>query len=107
MISIILFLLAAFFKAVADTLQHHYGSSVFKNLNYKFWNPVHSWHYVKFLPLTKYRADGWHLANSGMIICFVLVAVLHQPVLAWYFEIPIAGLWFNIVFNLLYNKILR
>jgi hypothetical protein len=106
-LSLTLLLLAAFFKAVADTLQHHYGSSVFSKLNKNWWNPVYSWQYVKFLPLTKYRADGWHLANSGMIICFIAVGVVHQPVLAWYWELLIGGAYFNLVFNLFYNKLLR
>jgi hypothetical protein len=98
---------AALFKSVADTLQHHYDTSIFKHKAPKFWNPAISYRYVKFLPLTKYRPDGWHLANSAMIVCFVCAAVLHRPVLAWYYEILIGGAWFIVVFNTFYNKLLR
>lgn len=99
MIAAALILLAAICKAIADTIAHHKGRSVFRNS--KFWANG-----GKLLPGTKYKLDGWHLANSGMIICFVVATVLHDPILVWYFEIPIAGVLFNIVFNVFYNKLL-
>lgn len=100
MITAALILLAAICKAIADTIAHHKSTSIFKRS--KFWSNG-----GKMLPGTKYRFDGWHISNSSMIIFFVVAAVLHEPVLAWYLEIPIAGIGFNLVFNIFYNKILR
>lgn len=107
MITLPLILLAAIMKAVADTLMFHYDTSVFKHLTPKFWNPVESYKYVKPLPFTKYKPDGWHLANSGLIICFIAAAVFHDIHLKWYFVLPALGVLFNLTFNLFYNKILR
>jgi hypothetical protein len=111
MLSIILtaffILLAAFFKAVADTLTHHFDSSIFKWWDGRFWNAAISWQYAKYLKFTKYKLDGWHLANSGWIISFCFAIVFHHSVLAWYWEVLIAGALFNLSFNLFYNKILR
>jgi hypothetical protein len=99
--------LAGVFKAMADTLQHHFDSSIFKNLNPKWWNPAESWEHVGFIPLTEYRADGWHLANSGMIIFFTLAASIHEPYFKWYIELPAGGAIVIMSFNLFYNRIFR
>jgi hypothetical protein len=63
-------LLAAICKAVADTLQHHFESSVFKYKDPRFWNPAVSWQYAYRIRFTKYPVDAWHLSNSLMIIFF-------------------------------------
>ena len=107
LLPILFLVLAALFKAVADTLQHHYDTSVFKNKDVKWWNPTISWKYVKFLPYTKYRPDAWHLSNSLMIICFVLTAVFHNQYLSWWLELIMMGLIFNLAFILFYDEILR
>jgi len=107
MITALLIILAAICKAIADTLYHHYDTSVFANLNPKWWNPVVSCNYVKFLPFTKYRPDAWHLANSIMIIAFIASVVLYLPILnRKVFDFTLYGLAFNLVFNLNYNHIL-
>ena len=100
MIAAALIVFAAICKAIADTIAHHKDSSIFKRS--KFWSQN-----GKFLPLTKYKADGWHFSNSTMIICFILAAVLHEPVIAWYWELLAGGVLFNLVFNILYNKVFR
>ena len=107
MIGYIFFVLAAAFKAVADTLEHHFETSVFKKLNLKWWNPDKSGDAVKLLKHTKYRLDAWHLSNSLMIVFFVCAGIFHKNTLPWYLDIPVIGTGFNIVFNTLYNKILR
>lgn len=107
MIAAALIILAAICKSIADTLQHHFETSRFRKLDEKWWNPLKSWAYVKFIPLTKYRPDAWHLLNSGMIVSFIVAIVLHQPVWPWYVEIAIGGLLFNIVFEVLYSKVWR
>jgi hypothetical protein len=107
---LILIILAAFFKAVSDTLKDHYYISVFRLKDARFWNPNESYKYTGFLKIwfikTQYRADAWHISNSLMIISFCLAIVLHKPVLSWYYELIIAGIAFNVSFNLFYNKVL-
>lgn len=107
MISLSLILFASFFKAVADTLIFHYDTSVFKNLTPKYWNPVESWKYVRFIPLTRYRPDAWHLANSGMIFSFIFAVIFYRQYFEWYWELLIAGVGFNLMFWLWYDKLLR
>jgi len=102
MIALLLIIIAAICKAVADTIAHHYYDSMFNGS--KFFNPNIQ---GKKLPFTNYPFDGWHLSNSVMIIAFVLAAVFHTPLLKWYYEIVIAGAVFNLTFNLFYNKLLR
>lgn len=102
----VLIVLAAFFKAVADTLQHHFGTSVFRYLDPRFWNAEISWQYAHFLKFTRYRLDGWHLANSGMIVSFI-GAVAAAPAFPWWVILPVGGLLFNGTFALFYDHILR
>lgn len=107
MITIILLVLAGMFKAVADTLIHHFDTSIFRRKDRKFWDPNISWKYAKYLPLTKYKVDAWHLSNTGMIICFCLSVALNTFPYHWLLQFLAAGLIVNISFNLFYNKILR
>jgi len=97
MITILLIIAAAIFKSIADTIAHHKDISIFKGI---FWGQD-----GPFFPGTKYRVDGWHLSNSGMIVAFILVAVFHEPFSKWWVEVPLFGGLFIIVFNVFYNKV--
>ena len=109
----ICFILAGFFKAVADTLADHFEVSVFKKLNSKFWNKSVSSEHAKYLPFTKYKWDAWHLANSGEIVSFCsafgIAISKHYPHYAFgtIAGVAASGLVFILSFNLFYNKILR
>ncbi|HYH15586.1 MAG TPA: hypothetical protein VD794_10210, partial [Flavisolibacter sp.] len=100
MLFIICITLAAICKAVADTLYHHYGTSIFSNYNEKWWNPNESWKHAKFFPYTKYRVDAWHLANSGMISFFLAAGVWNDLNVYKGLEFIGAGVLFIVVFNL-------
>lgn len=110
MLALILIILAAIFKAIADTLAHHFDTSVFRRLPKQFWNPAESYKYIKFIPLTRFRPDAWHLANSGMIVCFITSIFTYKSI---WINIPewgwvlIFGTCFNLVFELFYSKWLR
>lgn len=106
MVSLILFVLAAAFKAVADTLAHHFDTSVFRNLNRKFWDGGDTTA-PNYLPFTKYPLDGWHLSNSLFLASSMLASVLYTPLFNTWIDFAIIGTSFVIVFNTLYNKILR
>jgi hypothetical protein len=106
-LSISLLILAAIFKAVADTLQHHFDTSIFRRMDVRWWNPAFSWKYVKFLPLTKYRPDAWHLSNSLMVVSFICFGVFYEHHIHWVLEVIAAGIIFNLSFILFYDNILR
>jgi hypothetical protein len=99
--------IAGICKAVADTITHHFDSSVFRRKDKRFWDPSISWSYAKYLPLTKYKVDAWHLANSGMIISICFAIALHHSYTYWWAEFVAAGIIFNLSFNMFYNKVFR
>lgn len=105
MISIILLIAAATFKAVADTVDHHFDTSIFRRLEPRFWDRDISSDRAK--RIFNYKIDAWHISQSLMIVCMIAAAIFHEQRLAWYFELVIGGVIWNIVFNTFYNKILR
>lgn len=98
MISLILIILAAVCKAVADTIKHHPDTSIFKLGSF--------WLKEGKILFGKYKLDGWHIANSVMISSFITSANFPLDY-KWYITIPVFGMIFILVFNLFYNKILR
>lgn len=96
--AIILTIIAAISKAVADTIAHHFDTSVFRHS--KFW--VNGGKII----FGKYKFDGWHLANSCMITAFI-TAFCFPVAIPWYWIISGGGILFNFTFNIFYNKILR
>lgn len=107
MIPAILIIFAALCKAVADTLQWHFDSSVFRKLNPYFWNPWQSATRVHFMRFTRYRPDAWHFANSGMICCFISAAALDKLNLHWCWQVIAGGVLFNVAFEIFFSKVLR
>lgn len=92
----IFFILAAICKAIADTIAHHYDTSIFEGID--FFDPAIQ---GKKIPFTNYPFDGWHVANSLMIVFFVLA------VFGFTLKALVAGVFFILFFNLFYNKVLR
>lgn len=107
--SAILLILAAMFNAVMDSVEYEtaFEKSIFSKLNPKWWCKSISWEYVKFLPLTKYRPDAWHLAKSSMVVFIVLAVVVAAPVSHPVPHFVLLGLIWNMSFNLFYNHIFR
>lgn len=97
--------LAAFFKAVADTLDDHYDTSVFRKFPWQVWDANRSTQ--GFLPFTKYKFDPWHVCNSLLIVCFMIIPFFYKPHFKWYWELLIAGAVYNVIFGIFYSKILR
>jgi hypothetical protein len=76
-LAILTFVLAGFFKAMSDTLRNKYTSSIFRNWDPLFWDPMLSWvnkyknkkkeDGAKWLGLSTTvlvsLTDGWHLSN--------------------------------------------
>lgn len=105
MITAILILLAAVFKALSDTLAHHFDTSIFRNKNRDFWeaNRVHK----NVKQIFGYPLDAWHISNSLMIAAFILGAIFYQQKAAWWIELGVYGFGFTMVFNIFYNKLFR
>lgn len=109
---LLLFAVAAMFYAVTQTVDHHYSTSVFKNLNPNFWNGQ-----VSFTTARKifgYPVDAFHLSMTVMVVICMMAAVFCQhPVwtweiglLKWYYQIGVVGIVWIIIFNIFFNKIL-
>lgn len=104
LISLLIIFLAAMFKAIADTVDHHFDTSIFRLYNQSFWNRDVSSEKAK--RIFGYKIDAWHLALSAQIVCWLILPFVHEQKLRWIWELAIGGLFFNIVFNIFYNKIL-
>lgn len=98
MISILIIFLAALSKAAADTIKHHPDTSIFNN----------TW-WIKdgvTIPPSKYKVDGWHIANSITIATWLSLIFIKIPYnLA--ISYIILGILHILIFNLFYNKIFR
>lgn len=100
-------ILGATCKAIADTLRFHFYVSIFVKFNPKFWNPDVSAN-KKLLRFTKYRLDGWHLANSLMIVFIICFGVYVKPLFHYKaIDVVFYGLLWNGVFGLFFDYILN
>ena len=91
LILILLFIITAgMAKGVSDTLQFHYGTSVFASFqNEQWWNPEMSWKnkyrdydagdtreaYLFSRSLLVWRTDAWHLAQTIETLGWVLAVL--------------------------------
>src|SRR3989344_6672813 len=92
LILILLFIfIAGMAKGVSDTLQFHYGTSVFASFqNEQWWNSAMSWKnkyrdydagdtreaYLFSRSLLVWRTDAWHLAQTIETLGWVLAVLL-------------------------------
>ena len=127
MISLLFWCLAAACCAVMDTLQYHfYSSKIYYTLRKPtqsyWWNPEFSWKnkYIDRYPPNGLRkwlwfdvpcVDAWHTFKSLMIVFICLsIAFFRMPVPETWYNIMLIfvvfGVFWNLIFNLFYNKIL-
>lgn len=126
MISYIFWCLAAALNSCMDKTETQiaFDTSVFKNLNPRFWSKDKSW-VSGFVKGTEFHFDFWHLSKSFMIIFLAgswvtadpvdLICMLCEWIFSssfWYLFFVIGihlcllgALWIG-TFNLFYNKIL-
>ena len=105
----LLIVLAGMFKAIMDTLQFHYDSSIFKNAKKQdWWNPIISWNskntlsnnpFLKWLlrnPLV-FVTDAWHLFGFFYMLCWIGVVsinIIAPMTFEWYWGLLISlSLW--------------
>lgn len=101
--------------ALTETLQHRFSSSIFRNLNPKFWNPQISW---------KNKGDGWFNRSVGVIwsdalhlfkfiamICVAASIFIYRPysddIGTRVFEISFFWVWYFLIFQFTYNKLFK
>jgi hypothetical protein len=97
--SLVLATFFGFFKAVANSMEHHPEVWPFT----PFWNTRHPDN-DKVKRIFRYPLDGYHLAGSGMWLC---VGLTFPSAFEWYWEAPIVIGWGVIVFNIFYNKVFK
>lgn len=94
--------LAGVADAVKDTLAHHFSTSVFRDLNYLFWDPTHSWSGGKVIGM---KMDAWHIAKmvQTLLICVSICTFTSSGK----YDIILVYGFYKWGFNLFYSEILR
>jgi hypothetical protein len=110
MYSLILFFFVGALNAFMDTIDEgHFGNSIFKEWNPKFWYKWQSWKYAK--KIGNYPLDAWHIAKSLMWTCVSLGAIVYYrtgPIFPyWPLDFTAIGLTIMLTFNLFYNHIFK
>lgn len=98
MLAVLLVVIFAISKATADTIKHHPDTSIF---NGTWWLKE-----SVIVPPSKYKIDGWHIANSVMILAFLLMIFVKIPY-NLFISFGILVILEILIFNLFYNKIFR
>jgi hypothetical protein len=91
---------AAMFWAGASVLLFRFGSSVFRKLNPKFWNPPISSKEAK--QVGGFKIDGFHIFQGIALSFLFLSAVIHSELTWWYQWIGMSVIWI-IVFPVTYG----
>jgi hypothetical protein len=121
---LLLVVISAICKAVADKIAHHFGISIFSTFkNQMFWDTRISWlnkyvnndvkqgfKKIKILGFSFTKpivfSDAWHLYKSSMIVTLILAICLYPVMILtgfWYVDFIILGTAWNLSFNFAYN----
>ena len=103
------------FKASADIVNFHKGGKFKKWFAKNKWYRRHSLFFdmgkQNMIPGTKYPLNAWHIFNSLSTGCYLLIPCVDLLMLyKWYIAagaFVVVCLFYILVFNLFYNKILR
>ena len=133
MITSILLLAAGILNAVMDKIAFNYKSSIFKDLNPRFWDVKQSWKNQWKWPLEPYTGwyyfglytprykenfpysntflvwatDAWHLAKALMLGCIMLGIVFYSPMFGWFIVAVVYYCIFTLAFTYFYSYILK
>lgn len=114
---IILALLGGFGKALRDTLAHHFETSVFRNLNPQFWNPVLSgsnkWKNGDRAQGEKFKfsstllislTEAWHIGETINVAFLILgTGLLVYSGIGLLWALLLARIAYGISFTVLYK----
>jgi hypothetical protein len=133
MITLILIIIAGALNAIMDKLVFAFKSSIFKDLNPRFWDikqswknqwkwplqPYDSWYYFGlYTPRYKenfpysntflvWAVDAWHLSKALMLGLIMLGIVLYNPIFSTLLDLIIYYIAFTISFTYFYEYILN
>ena len=110
MLALITAFLAGFLNAFMDTIEEgHFGNSIFRNWDPRFWYKWQSWKYAK--KIFNYPIDAWHIVKSLWWTCFALTPILYVvsgPIFPhWILDFLVIGLVPMLTFNVFYNHIFK
>jgi hypothetical protein len=110
-LSSIAIIFAAAFNSIMDSVENEHiwdtkfakykDKPVFNNFIYK----RESWRLAR--KIFEWKFDLWHTCKSAMIACMVIAIVAYRPMFEWWADFAILSLLWLIVFNLMYNKVLK
>lgn len=131
--SLFLFILASICSASMDTVQFHYGKSIFTKFNNeqyfsaekswlnkyvggKYENGMRKW-FFGLLDYPVFLTDFWHLMKTSMLFLIVASIVFYTPTLTVFnldfckpllliFDFVLFGTLWNLFFSFFYNTIL-
>lgn len=120
MVSLALLVLAGIAKAVMDTLQFHYMTSIFARYNPLFWDPDMSWankwkggNSIKgekfFLSSTLlvWTTDAWHLFQMIFLTLIIGAIVLYKPMVNIWADAVILKVAMTGTFELFFAKVFK
>jgi len=133
MLTILFITAAGILNAVMDKIAFNFRSSIFKDLNPRFWNVKESWKNQWKWPLQPYTGwyyfglytprykenfpysntflvwatDAWHLAKALMIACIILGVVAYKPMFGWLVDGIMLYCFFTVAFTYFYSYILK
>ena len=125
-------LVAGALNAIMDKIAFAFKSSIFKDLNPRFWDVKQSWKNQWKWPLQPYTSwyyfglykprhkenfpysntflvwavDAWHLAKALMLTCFMLGVVFYKPVGGWFADATGYYCAFTVAFTYFYSYLL-
>lgn len=121
MISLIFLFVAGIFKAIIDTLQFHFETSIFKNFNQKWWNPSISWknkwkngdpkqgeRFLGSSTIFVSLTDAWHFFQHLLIFCLILSIVTYSKLSCLrIIDFLIFYTVFTVTFEIFFSKVFR
>ena len=105
MISAIFIAFSGLLSAFRDTLTDHFGISIFSN-----WDKIRFDHTKGSLgrKIGGYYFDGWHIAKSLELLCFISAATFYAPITPYKLvDILILGSIYILVFDLFYGLLFK
>lgn len=110
----VLIMISGIAKAIMDTLDFHFTTSVFKNLG-NWWNPANSWeNKYKWFPNSKFLTwmisnplvlitDAWHffgfIRDFTMFACIPIISGQYWLFFGYFGFITIFSLFFTYILN--------
>jgi hypothetical protein len=105
-ISLAAWVLAAICSAVMDLVENeNISSSVFANLEQKFWYKRESWKHAR--KIFGWKFDAWHVFKSKLVVYATISIVSYINIVNPWVDVLIYGAIWNAVFTLFYHKLLR